>query len=614
MDSDKNRTIELLSPAKNIECGLAAINHGADAVYIGGPGFGARKSAGNSIEDIKALISYAHLYGVKIYVTINTLLFDQEINAANELIHQLHKIGADAVIIQDMGLLETELPPIPIHASTQTDNRSIEKVQFLEDVGFDQVVLARELSTSEIKSIKQATSVPLEYFIHGALCVCYSGQCYMSASINKRSANRGECAQPCRLKYSLKNKKGQVLYKDKHLLSLHDLNLSEHIEQLIDAGVSSFKIEGRLKDKDYVANITAHYRQLLDTYIQKKSKLKKASSGFVASSFEPQADKSFNRGFTNYFVNGREKGIWSIDTPKALGEKIGKIKQIGKNSFTLDSAISMNNGDGICFFTKKKELTGLKINQVEGNNIFPNQITGLKEGMTLYRNFNRIFNQQVNNNTSKRKINVDIVFEELNDNTFSLSMLDDDQIKSTIEAQTLTPDIANNPERALSQIQTQLAKLGNTAFAPANVHINLKQNWFFQAKELNALRRQLIDKHEVARREYFKAKERAFSKSEVPFPQEELNYTANIINSKAQAFYKRHGVNNSTWGFEKIEHIKGAELMRTKHCLLYMNDQCLKEHPEARQQLPLTLYNNKDSYELSFDCKNCEMIVKKAPK
>ncbi|WP_439185348.1 peptidase U32 family protein [Carboxylicivirga taeanensis] len=610
MNSKNIRPIELLSPAKNIECGLAAIAHGADAVYIGGPGFGARKNAGNSLADIEKLIDYAHLFGVKVYITINTLLFDHELQAANELIHELYQLGADAVIIQDMGLLETDLPPIPIHASTQTDNRTLNKVKFLEEAGFDQVVLARELSVEQIETIRKGTSVPLEYFIHGALCVCYSGQCYMSAAINKRSANRGECAQPCRLKYSLKSSSGNDLYKNKHLLSLKDLNLSSYLEQLIDAGIYSFKIEGRLKDKDYVANVTAHYRQLLDEIIEQRTDIRRASSGHCINSYQPDAGKSFNRGFTNYFVNGRAKGIWSIDSPKNKGEQIGKVKQVGKDHFTLDSTVPIHNGDGLSYFDKHKELTGLKVNRAEGNKIYPNSLKGIKTGMQLYRNFDKAFTDNVNNSTTQRKVNADIYFTETKDG-FVLSIHDEDGIQSAITRQ-LEGDIANNPARALEQIQSQISKLGGTIFHAENVHIDLNSDWFFRAKDLNALRRELIDLHLTERLRHFKAKERPFASTEIPFPKAELNFTANIINEKARQFYQRHGVTQSDWGFERQANINDAELMRTKHCLLYMNNQCLKEHPEAKQLLPLTLYNDKDQYTLEFDCKNCEMIIKKA--
>ncbi|MCG8581253.1 MAG: U32 family peptidase [Bacteroidales bacterium] len=610
MNSPKTKTIELLSPAKNLECGIAAINHGADAVYIGGPGFGARKNAGNSLADIEELINYAHLFGVKVYITLNTLLFDHEIDQANKLIHEIYKSGANAVIIQDMGLLETELPPIEIHASTQTDNRNVEKVRFLEDVGFSQVVLARELSIDQIKDIRKSTTVPLEYFIHGALCVCYSGQCYMSASINKRSANRGECAQPCRLKYSLKDKNGVNIYKDKHLLSLKDLNLSSHLEALIDAGIASFKIEGRLKDKDYVANVTAHYRKLLNTIINNRNDVQQASSGSVVTSFEASASKSFNRGFTKYFINGREQDISSIYSPKNIGEELGRVKFVAKNHFIIDCSQKLFNGDGLTYFTKNKELNGVLVNKVEGNKIYPNNMKGITKGTLLYRNHDKSFNDAVIKNTTKRSIAVEINFIEKN-NQFELSITDADQLTTSIICD-LSPSKANNPDRAKEQKKTQISKLGSTVFHPEQVKIDLNDEWFFQAKELNAARRLLIEKHEARRRDHFMPEKTVFKANDCPFPKSELNFTANIVNEKAQQFYARHGVEKSDWGFEKHSTIKDAELMRTKHCLLYMNNQCLKDHPEARQLLPLTLYNKKDSYNLEFDCKNCEMIVKRA--
>lgn len=607
------KKIELLSPAKNLECGLAAINNGADAVYIGGPGFGARKNAGNSLEDIAQLIEHAHLFHAKVYITLNTLLFDNELETANKLVHDVYKLGADAIIIQDVGLLETDLPPIPIHASTQTDNRTADKVKFWEDLGLDQVVLARELSLEQIKTIRNETTVPLEYFIHGALCVCYSGQCYMSQAINRRSANRGECGQPCRLKYSLKDGNGEALQKNKHLLSLKDLNLSEHLEELIDAGIQSFKIEGRLKDKDYVANITAFYRKKLDDIIARRQDVVKASDGESMHAFEPNAAKSFNRGFTTYFFNGREKGIWSIDSPKSLGEKIGRVTKVGKDFFTIDSSVKINNGDGLCYFTKNKELTGLKVNQVEGNKIKPNQMGQIRSGFNIYRNYDHAFTMQAVKSNSQRKIAVDVLFKETNQG-FELSFTDASGLQSSILNTELSPDKASNPERAFEQIKTQISKLGNSAFHPASVNVELNDNYFFAAKDLNALRRQLIEMHEQKRLLQHPKKELHLNEDPIPFIKDELDFRANITNQKAADFYKKHGVKKLEWGFEKQVPGKDAELMRTKHCLLYLTNRCLKDHPEAKALLPLTMYNDKDGYLLKFDCKNCEMVVKKKSK
>ncbi len=606
---DHHKTgIELLAPAKNLKCGKVAIDHGADAVYIGGPGFGARKMAGNSLEDIGQLIAYAHLFKAKVYITLNTLLFDHELEEANKLIHNYYELGADAVIIQDMGLLETQLPPMAIHASTQTDNRDPEKVKFLEDVGFEQVVLARELSLDQIKSIRAQSKVRLEYFIHGALCVCYSGQCYMSAAINNRSANRGECGQPCRLKYSLKDSTGEVLYRDKHLLSLKDLNLSDHLESLIDAGVTSFKIEGRLKDEDYVANVTMHYRGLLDSIINRRNDLIKDSSGYIQVALSPNPEKSFNRGFTGYFVNGREKGIWSIDTPKSLGEKIGKVITVEKEHFTIQTSRPLKNGDGLCYFTKKKELAGIGVNRVEGNKIYPNQMHSLYPGATLFRNFDMAFQNAIKKDQTQRKINVNINLIE-KDHQFPVEMWDDDHIHTDYSDSSLNPSPATNAEVAFIQIKKQLSKLGNTPFHPQKVDIHFNQDWFFPAAGLNALRRELVERHSARRIQSFRPADVTFVPNAVPFPSKTMDYSGNIINQKAKQFYERHGVTQMEWGFEKSSQRPSDQVMTTKHCLLFMADKCLKDHPEYRSKLPISLYNDKDEYQLKFDCKRCEMQI-----
>nr|WP_321451016.1 U32 family peptidase [uncultured Carboxylicivirga sp.] len=607
------RYIELLSPAKNMECGIAAINNGADAVYIGGPGFGARKQAGNSLQDIETLVKHAHLYNAKIYLTLNTVLKDSELNEANQLIHAAYKIGVDAVIIQDMGLLETDLPPIPIHASTQTDNRTVEKVQFLEKAGFDQVVLARELSTNQIKNISDQTNVPLEYFIHGALCVCYSGQCYMSASVNGRSANRGECAQPCRLKYSLKDKDGNLLYKDKHLLSLKDMNQTINLEELVDAGITSFKIEGRLKSKDYVANITAHYRKELDKLIANRTDLQKASSGIINTSFTPAPAKSFNRGFTEYFIHDRKDTVWSIDTPKALGEKIGKVAKIGKDFFTIDQSVKIANGDGLCFFDQYKNLQGLRVNTSNGNQIFPNQLKGLKPGIEIYRNNDMAFQQAIGQKESQRKIKISLTLNET-DQGFELIINDEDGITSSTFMIVDNKEAAQNKERLISQTENQLAKLGNTPFLADAIHLNHQHYWFAPASVLNELRRLAIDNHTNIRLQRYQPKTVEFKPTTHPFPKQQLDFKANITNQKAKDFYQRHGVEQADWGFEKQEMKHSFEVMTTKHCLLHMMGKCMKKHPEVKKQLPLTLFNKQDSYQLEFNCKACEMNIIKGVK
>ncbi len=389
------QTVELLSPAKNATFGIEAINHGADAVYIGAPKFGARSAAGNSMQDIESLINYAHKFNARIYIALNTILKGNELPEAQQLIRNLYNVGADAIIIQDMGILQLDLPPIALHASTQTDNRTVEKVDFLEKAGFSQVVLARELSLEQIKNISSRTSVPLEVFVHGALCVSYSGQCYISQSLGKRSANRGECAQYCRLPYNLIDAEGKTILADKHLLSLKDLNLSNYLTDLIDAGVYSFKIEGRLKDLDYVKNVTAFYRQRLDEILSTSKTKKKSSSGNIFYFFEPNPEKTFHRGSTCYFLHGRtEDTIASFDTPKSTGEYIGKINDVTKNYFTISKnklSPTLHNGDGLCFINKRGEFCGFRLNKVEENRLYPAQMPMIDKNTTVYRNLDYEF-------------------------------------------------------------------------------------------------------------------------------------------------------------------------------------------------------------------------------
>lgn len=602
------REIELLSPAKNIECGISAVNNGADAVYIGGPGFGARKQAGNSLKDIQCLVEHAHLYDSKVYLALNTLLMDSELTAANRLIHEAYNIGVDAVIIQDMGLLQTDLPPIPIHASTQMDNRTIEKVKFLEDIGFDQVVLARELSLHQIKNIRQNTSVALEYFIHGALCVCYSGQCYMSAAINGRSANRGECAQPCRLKYSLRDKNGTILYQDKHLLSLKDLNQTPNIKDLVNAGVSSFKIEGRLKDKDYVANITAHYRKELDKVLANDSSVKRASKGISRVPFLPAPAKSFNRGFTEYFVHDRSGVVWSLDSPKAMGEKIGRIVDVKNDAFKIDTDALISNGDGLCFYNKKKELVGCQVNNVKSTWIYPNQMIGVRKGVEVHRNFDSAFQNELRKKESQREIGIYLTLFE-KDKVLKLLARDDDGLESSSELRLDKVEHTRNKEKLQAQILQSLGKLGGTPFFAKQLTLNMQDVWFIPMSKINELRRQVVEAHISKRVKSYKCKQKAFVKTAHEFPVSDLSFKANITNAEAMSFYKQHGVNRLKWGFEKQMIKHGVEVMVTKHCLLYMEGKCLKQNPEFVECLPLTLFNNKDKYTLEFDCKACEMKV-----
>lgn len=457
----KQRPIELLAPAKNLECGIEAINHGADAVYIGAPRFGARAAAGNSLEDIAALVEYAHTFNVRIYVTVNTILHDEELKETEEMIWDLYRAGVDALIIQDMGITRLNLPPIPLHASTQMDNRTPEKVRFLAEAGFRQVVLARELTLEEIRKIHQTCpDTPLEVFVHGALCVSYSGQCYVSQACYGRSANRGECAQFCRLGFDLVDSEGKVIAKNKHLLSLKDMNQSENLEALLDAGASSLKIEGRLKDVSYVKNVTAYYRQKLDAILKRRKEYVRASSGRVKLAFTPQLDKSFSRGFTDYFVHGRNPGIFSFDTPKSLGEEMGVVKEVRGNYLTVAGVKPFSNGDGLCFLDEQGKLQGFRVNRVENNKLYPQEMPRLKPKTKLYRNFDQEFERVMQKKSAERKIAVRMELTESNWG-FALEMADEDNNRIVVTLQR-EKELARTPQA--ENLKNQLSKLGNTPF------------------------------------------------------------------------------------------------------------------------------------------------------
>lgn len=610
MDIFKQK-LELLSPARDLTCGIAAINHGADAVYIGASRFGARKVAGNSLDDIKELIKHAHLFGARVYVAINTLLFDNELEDAEQLIWDVYNIGADAIIIQDMAIMLMNLPPIPVHASTQTDNRTPEKVRFLEDAGFQQVVLARELSMDEIKKIRQQTTVPLEFFVHGALCVSYSGRCFMSQVTTGRSANRGECSQPCRLPYSLQNPGGEMLVKDKHLLSLKDLNLSDRLSRLIEAGITSFKIEGRLKDADYVKNVTAHYRRILDEIIKNNPSLQRSSSGLVQPGFVPSPEKSFSRGFSTYFLDGRQKGIWSMHTPKALGEKIGKVVKVEKDHFVIQTTEKINNGDGLCYFNRKMQLSGLKADVVNGNKVFSPTIIDLHAGATIYRNYDHAFNKELDNNQSQRKISMKLLFTETTEGV-KCELKDEDGIVTIIEI-SLEKETAQKPEKALEQIRTQLLKWGNTPFLPDLIKIDLDQPLFIPVSVINGMRRDLCNRHQQTRLNAFVREEFQITRTTHPYPDKLDSHESNVLNHIARTFYEQHGVNHITSGLELGTTEDSMRVMTTKHCIRYATELCPREN-HLVQADDLILKSNKTSYMLKFDCKRCEMQVFSIPK
>ena len=597
--------LELLAPAKDADTGIAAIEHGADAVYIGASKFGARKQAGNSIEDIARLVLFAHQYHARVYVTLNTLLYNNEIKEVERLIWDIYKIGADALIVQDMGILQMNLPPIALHASTQTDNRTSEKVRFLEDAGFQQVVLARELSLNDIRKIKAETSVPLEYFVHGALCVSYSGQCYMSHALNGRSANRGECSQPCRLPYDLQTIDGKTIVKNKHLLSLKDLNLSHRLKDLAEAGITSFKIEGRLKDIGYVKNITTYYRQQLDALINIDSSYARGSSGKIAPEFCPSPDKSFSRGFTSYFLDGRKKGIWSFNTPKSMGEKIGKIIKVNKDHFILENGRKLSNGDGLCFLNHHKKLTGIRANIVKDQKIYVESIKELHAGATIFRNQNQAFDKILKQSSNLRKITIDLLLSESTDG-LKLELTDEDNLSSIVEFK-LDKQLANKPEKALEQMHQQLSKWGSTIFNVKSIKIELEKPLFISASSLNKMRRELLNKHLQHRINKHKQANLTIKATTHKYPFSNDSNT-NITNDLAKDFYIQHKCEKITPGFEIKKPNGSTIIMTTKHCIRYATEQCPKINPGATAE-KLILKSGNSKYQLVFDCKKCEMQV-----
>jgi putative protease len=609
--------IELLSPAKDLECGLAAINHGADAVYIGASQFGARAAAGNSVEDIQQLVKYAHSYRSKVFVALNTVLTDEQLPEAEQLIHQVYEAGADALIVQDMGILQLDIPPISLHASTQTDNRTAEKVKFLQDVGFSRVVMARELNLTQIADIRSKTEVELEAFVHGALCVSYSGQCYMSQANCGRSANRGQCAQYCRLPYQLVDADGNVLAKNKHLLSLKDLDLSDSLREMMDAGVMSFKIEGRLKSAEYVKNITAYYRQKLDAILEGTPQYQPASLGKTTFFFEPNPEKSFRRSSTEYFFHERKADIVQPDTPKSLGEPMGKVTYIGRNFFEMQNGHLVHNGDGLCFLNRQNDLTGFRVNRVEipthrsdgkGVKCFPADMPRMDVGVFLYRNQDQEFEKILKGKTSERRVGVNVLFAETKDG-FDIQFTDEQGIKATYSV-SHEKQLAQKPEAVESNIQNQLSKLGNTIYELRHIEVQIKSPWFFPASVLSEWRRMAVEMLDAAREKAY-TRETRRPTTTATFPAEKISYLGNVTNALATQFYQEHGVAEVLPGFE-VKAEAGVPLMYCKHCIKFSMGWCPKSGYKSTFSEPLYLRNNDQTYQLTFDCKACEMHIVKA--
>ncbi|MCC8153495.1 MAG: U32 family peptidase [Tannerellaceae bacterium] len=607
MKKQSPRPIELLSPAKDLACGIEAINHGADAVYIGAARFSARAAAGNTIEDIKELCAYAHLFGARVYVAFNTILKEEELKEAESLIGEIYQAGADALIIQDMGITQLHIPPIPLHASTQTDNRTVEKVRFLESAGFSQVVLARELSLDEIQAISSEVKVPLEVFIHGALCVSYSGQCYLSAALGGRSANRGECAQYCRLPYRLVDARGEEITADKHLLSLKDLNQTVHLEKLLDAGVTSLKIEGRLKDIGYVKNVTAWYRKQLDRILERRTEYVRSSVGTSRFTFDPKPEKSFNRGFTSYFLTGRNREIASFDTPKSIGEQVGRVKEIRKGYFTIaGTEKQLANGDGLVFFNKAGQLNGFRVNKAEENHVYPLEMPSLAPDTVLYRNYDLAFEKELSRPSAERKIGVAVLFRDTPQG-FSFQ-LDDESGARVIVHEWFEKQPAKNDQQ--KNIQTQLSKFGNTLFEVNEFRIEMSGNWFVPSSLLNAIRRKGIEELlKVRKIRYRREIRKPFKGGPFPYPEKKLTYLGNVSNSYAANFYKQAGVEEIAPAFE-IRPDTGIPLMFTRHCIKYSMGWCPTQqkgkHPYKE---PFYLLYKDTRLRLQFDCKNCRMLI-----
>ena len=639
--------VELLAPAKNLACGIEAIKHGADAVYIGAPKYSARSAAGNTLADIEQLVIFAHQYHARVFVALNTLLTDEQLAEAEQLIHDLYRIGVDALIVQDTGIFNLNLPPIAIHSSTQADNRSAEKVRFWQEVGCEQVVLARELSLAQIKEIAAQTNVRLEAFVHGALCVSYSGQCYASQALCGRSANRGECAQICRLPFDLQDSEGHSLGK-KHWLSLKDFDLSDHIGDMLDAGVRSFKIEGRLKEVEYVKNITAYYRQKIDAALATRPHLKRLSNGVSSYTFVPNPQKTFHRGATTYFLEGRNKDIFSFETPKSVGEYLGRVKRLLPKGFVLSYAtpkvieranklgvnnttaeIAIHNGDGLCFFTPDGELSGCKVNKVENGVIIPNAPVSLRVGDAVYRNADEQFLRLLQKPSASRKIQVSLDLEgdtlRISDGTHQASMVLEGPFEKSNTPQT------DNYKRVLS-------KLGDTIFEASDICVDTA--FFIPSSVLTAARRAVCEALVQQRLQSQPAPLTLPVKNHYPFPLQSDSYLNNIANQTARDFYAAHGAETSAPAFE-LQEPDGAVLMFCKHCIRYALGACPK-NPAPKQSAesktvpelvegpgkdtgsgirlrqaqpsinePLFLIHKNYYLKLSFNCKDCVMEVRK---
>ena len=583
------KKIELLAPAANAEIAIEAIKHGADAVYIGASSHGARKAASNSLDEISKVVEFAHKYRARVYVTVNTIIYDSEMAAVEELCYELYRIGVDALIVQDMAMLRMKLPPIALHASTQCDIRTPEKARFLQDAGMSQLVLARELTLKEIRSIAEKVEIPLESFVHGALCVSYSGRCHMSYATKGRSANRGECAQLCRLPYTLRDANGKVIVKDKHLLSLKDFNASHKLEELLEAGISSFKIEGRLKDKGYVKNVVAYYNNLLDEIIKKyPDKYVRSSCGYCEIAFEGRLEKSFNRGFTDYFLSSRRpEGLASLRTPKSMGEEIKDLRLL-------------HNGDGISYFDKEGKYQGVNVNKVENGKIITGRKVNIPSDATIHRTFDLEWQKTIDKETAKRSIRIDVQLDQT-----GVTVRDERGVEVRLPLD-VTKEVANRE----MDYERNFAKLGTTIYKLESYSSKLPKNTFIPRSEISALRRRIVEILDKANRSVYPFEYRRKENPEVSFPYRKLDFRDNVANSLAKEFYLDHGVSSVEPALELsgIRNKSSLVVMTTRHCILREIGLC-KRLKGRHIPEPLTLTSGTNHYRLHFNCADCEMEV-----
>ena len=601
--------IELLAPARDLECGLAAIGHGADAVYIGGPQFGARKAAANSIEDIAKLAEYAHQFFARVYVALNTLLDDREVEEAAGIIHELWNCGANAVIIQDFGLLACDLPPLPLHASTQMDNRDPAWVAFLEELGFSQVVLARELTLTEIAAIRGETSLPLEFFVHGALCVSYSGRCFFSERTTGRSANRGECAQFCRHGYRLTDAAGKALTDTRHLLSLCDLDLSGQLQALFEAGISALKIEGRLKDAAYVKNITAHYRLAIDELLEKDSVRRRASSGRCRFDFTPNAKKTFHRGATDYFLTNRLNRPAAIDSVKSIGEELGTVRAVRGKIITVNTKETVANGDGLCFFDRDRHLIGFRVNRVEDDSLhLTAALPGLEAGMLLYRNHDSAFLRLLTHSQAPRRLSAQAEIWQENE-TLHCRLEDEDALVSTVALATGAMTTAHEPANtagAAARVRQQMGKTGGTVFALNGITVRVDDRQHYAAATINELRRRALAAHRQLRLSMHRRPERTQPAAGIVWLGNMPPPSCLATNNKARQFLRRHALPAIAPDDPSLP------LMTCRYCIKNQLGMCRKQGKKIREKSPadpLYLIDNMGRWRLEFDCVTCEMRV-----